>query len=241
MAVLREENDLPDGERCRAWLDVASAVDLAGTGGDGDRSLLFHALAQAEEVAGDDEDLRVECRSRAANAHWESYERTGDPASVDLAVDTVGGGTAPAARGRPTAARRADRLRHRSARAGRPPRHAAGRPPGPVDLLRRAVEGTLPDDRELPHRRYQLADAHVARYEAAHVLSDLYEADWLLGEAVRDSEEPQFQALFLLHRGIVAELLHARFGTVDHAEKAVEHYTRSGEHAREEGPAGRRP
>ncbi|MEU9641995.1 tetratricopeptide repeat protein [Streptomyces sp. NPDC048188] len=238
MAVLREENDLPDSERCRAWLDVASAVDLAGTGREGDRSLLFHALARAEEVAGDDEDLRVECRTRAANAHWESYERTGDPASVDLAVDTWEAALRLLREDDP-------RLPAVLTDCGTALRERAGRDDTPqdvhraVDLLRRAVEGTLPDDRELPHRRYQLADAHVARYEVAHVLSDLYEADWLLGEAVRDSEEPQFQALFLLHRGIVAELLHARFGTVDHAEKAVEHYTRSGEHAREEGPGGR--
>ncbi|MER6320638.1 SAV_2336 N-terminal domain-related protein [Streptomyces coelicoflavus] len=238
MAVLREENALPDTERCRAWLDVSSAVDLAGTQDDRDHSLIVHALERAEEAAGDDDDLRVECRTRAAHVHWESYERTGAPASLDVAVDTWESVVRLLREDDPrlpavltdcgvALRERADR------RDGTQDAHRA------VNLLRRAVDGTLPDDPELPHRRYKLADAHIGRFEAAHVLSDLYEADWLLGEAVRGAEDPQYRALFLMHRGIVAELLHARLGTVDHAEKAVEYYTRSSEHAREEGPAAR--
>ncbi|NEB22451.1 hypothetical protein, partial [Streptomyces coelicoflavus] len=238
MAVLREENALPDTERCRAWLDVSSAVDLAGTQDDRDHSLIVHALERAEEAAGDDDDLRVECRTRAAHVHWESYERTGAPASLDVAVDTWESVVRLLREDDPrlpavltdcgvALRERADR------RDGTQDAHRA------VNLLRRAVDGTLPDDPELPHRRYKLADAHIGRFEAAHVLSDLYEADWLLGEAVRGAEDPQYQALFLMHRGIVAELLHARLGTVDHAERAVEYYTRSSEHAREEGPAAR--
>ncbi|EHN71962.1 hypothetical protein SMCF_8617, partial [Streptomyces coelicoflavus ZG0656] len=238
MAVLREENALPDTERCRAWLDVSSAVDLAGTQGDRDHSLIVHALERAEEAAGDDDDLRVECRTRAAHVHWESYERTGAPASLDVAVDTWESVVRLLREDDP-------RLPAVLTDCGVALRERADRQDGTqdahraVNLLRRAVDGTLPDDPELPHRRYKLADAHIGRFEAAHVLSDLYEADWLLGEAVRGAEDPQYRALFLMHRGIVAELLHARLGTVDHAEKAVEYYTRSSEHAREEGPAAR--
>ncbi|MFC7816719.1 SAV_2336 N-terminal domain-related protein [Streptomyces sp. NPDC057367] len=238
MAVLREDNDLPNTGRCRAWLDVASAVDLAGTDDDRDHSLIVHALERAEEAAGDDEDLRVECRTRAGNVHWESYERTGAPVSLDLAVDTWEAVVRLLREDDPRLpAVLTDcgvALSERAGRHGAPQDvHRA------VDLLRRAVEGTLPDDPDLPHRRYRLAGAHFARFEVAHVLSDLYEADWLLGEAVRGSEEPPLQALFLIHRGTVAETLYERLGASDHAEKAVEYFTRAVGHAREGGAAAR--
>ncbi|MFH9733147.1 SAV_2336 N-terminal domain-related protein [Streptomyces sp. NPDC017260] len=245
MAVLSRENTLPDTERCRLWLDVASAVSLAeagtgtgtGDGDDGGHALLTHALERAQEAAGDDGELRVECRTRAASAHWESYERTGDPASLDLAVG---------------AWEAVVRLLHEDdprlpavlTDCGAALRERAGHHDSPqdthraVDMLRRAVDETPPDDPALPHRRSRLADAHVGRFHREHVLSDLYEADWLLGEAVRGSEEPRFQALYLMRRGIVALHLHTRLGTPDHADKAVEHYTQGAEHAREAGPEG---
>ncbi|WP_328562640.1 tetratricopeptide repeat protein [Streptomyces coelicoflavus] len=241
MAVLGEGNDLPDTERCRIWLDVASAVDLAGTGADGggDLDLLLHALERAQEAAGDDEELRVECRTRAAGAHWESYERTGDQGSLDLAVDTweavvrllrEDDPRLPAVLTDWGGALRERAGLHDSAQDT----HRA------VDLLRRAVDGTLPDDPELPYRRSLLADAYIGRFQREHVLSDLYEADWLLGEAVRGSaEQPRFEALYLLRRGVVAVQLYERLGTADHADKAVEYYTRSLEQAREAGPGAR--
>ncbi|MFJ6072360.1 SAV_2336 N-terminal domain-related protein [Streptomyces sp. NPDC093065] len=241
MAVLSEANDLPDTERCRIWLDVASAVDIAGpgTGSTGEPDLLLHALQRAQEAAGDDGELRVECRTRAASAHWESYERTGDRASLDLAADTW-----------ETVVRllREDDPRLPAVltdwggalceRAGR--HDSAQDTHRAVDLLRRAVDGTLPDDPELPYRRSLLADAYIGRFQREHVLSDLYEADWLLGEAVRGSaEQPRFQAMYLLRRGTVAVHLYTRLGTTGHADKAVEYYTRGLELAREAGPGAR--
>ncbi|MFA3874843.1 SAV_2336 N-terminal domain-related protein [Streptomyces sp. MMCC 100] len=241
MAVLSEGHDLPDTERCRVWLDVASAVDLAGTGteGGGDLDLLVHALERAQEAAGDDEELRVECRTRAASAHRESHERTGDPASLDLAVDTWESVVRLLREDDPRLpAVLTDWGEALSKRAGH---HDSARDTHrAVDLLRRAVDGTLPDDPELPYRRSLLADAHIGRFQREHVLSDLYEADWLLGEAVRGSaEQPRFQALYLLRRGTVAVQLYARLGTADHADKAVEYYTRGLEYAREAGPGAR--
>ncbi|MFF7606949.1 SAV_2336 N-terminal domain-related protein [Streptomyces parvulus] len=233
MTVLTGENALPAAERCRLWLDVASAVDLSGAGGaDGDHSLLTHALERAAEAAGDDEELRLECATRTARAHWTRHERTGDPAPLDLAVEAwesavrllpeddprlpvllTGHGTALHRRGEQ---RGAPRDAHRA-----------------VDVLRRAVDETHPDDPELPARRHLLAAAHVGRYHRAHVLSDLYEADWLLGEAVRAAEEPRFSARCLILRGTVAGYLYDRLGTADHLDKAVQHYARGVGHARE--------
>ncbi|MFD4261282.1 SAV_2336 N-terminal domain-related protein [Streptomyces sp. NPDC058534] len=234
-AALRAEHPLPAAERCRTWLDVASAAELAGPRQtDGEHPLLREALEQAlaAAAAADDDDLRIECHTRTARVHWDRHTRTGERHALDLAVDAwdaavrllreddprlpvvlTGHGTALHRRGEH---HDAPRDAHRA-----------------VDALRRAVDETFPDDPELPPRRRLLAAAHVGRYRHAHVLSDLYEADWLLGEAVRGSEEPRFLALCLILRGTVAEYLHDRLGTAGHLDKAVEHFTRGVGHARE--------
>ncbi len=228
-AALYPEHALPAVERSRTWLDVASAAEIEGpTGRDGEPRLLLIALDQALDAAGDDDALRTECHIRTAAARWASHLRTGDHRARELALQEwefallllheddprlpvvlTYCGTALCERRGPRDARRA------------------------VDLLRRAVDATFPDDPELPARRRLLADAHVRRYRQARVVSDLYEADWLLGEAVRGSEEPRFLALCLLSRGAAHEDLHERLGGADHLDQAARHYSEAAEHARE--------
>ena len=194
-----EEDFLPRAERCRAWLDLVSAMGLSWITREdgGDHRLLIHALNRATEAAGSDTDLRFECHTRTARVHWDRYERTGDPALLDRAVDAW----EPAVRLLPEDDPRLPVVLtdHGTALHRRGERHDAAQDAHrAVDVLRRAVDETHPDDPELPARRHLLAAAHVGRYRHAHVLSDLYEADWLLGEVVRAAEEPRFLARCLI-------------------------------------------
>ncbi|WP_411090598.1 SAV_2336 N-terminal domain-related protein [Streptomyces sp. 049-1] len=228
------EDFLPEAERCRAWLDLASAMGLSWITREdgGDHRLLVHALDRATEAAGSDTELRFECHTRTARVQRDRYERTGDPALLDRAVDAWDTAVRLLPEDDPrlpvVLTDHGTTLHRRGERHDAPQdAHRA------VDVLRRAVDETHPDDPELPARRHLLAAAHVGRYRHAHVLSDLYEADWLLGEAVRAAEEPRFLARCLILRGTVAEYLYDRLGTAGHLDEAVEHYARGAGHARE--------
>ncbi|MFJ4469138.1 SAV_2336 N-terminal domain-related protein [Streptomyces sp. NPDC089424] len=230
----RGKRVLSDEERCRTWLAVASATELARPAGESRERQTLYAVDQALRAAGEDLALRRECYARSARLYRAAYRRTLDPARLDHAVEAWAQaerlldaddpdrsdllfeyGTALMDRGR--ARKSADD----AARA--------------VSVLRTALQDTPPGHSGLAGRWSGLGQAHYRRYDIKRVLSDLYEAEWTIGEAVRSSEEPAFLADHWRLRASILALLHHRTDTLTHLHRAIEAYGRAAEHAEEAG------
>ncbi|MGW2570591.1 SAV_2336 N-terminal domain-related protein [Streptomyces sp. NPDC001537] len=238
LVAVRDQTVLPSAERCRIWLTVASAAEILQPPRDDhrERRLVQSAVDQALEAAGDDEELLLDCHLWAARVYRDRFERTGDRAHLDRVVEEWT--AAELLLGEDDARRHevltdfgVDLLRRGEYTGSAEDVNRA------VHLLRTAVEETTSGDPRLPSRQRQLALAHWRRYLLHGVLSDLYEADWILGEAVRgaDPEAHGFLALCWLERGNVCSALHDRTGEVGDLYKAANHYAQGVEEAREAG------
>ncbi|MFF9621468.1 SAV_2336 N-terminal domain-related protein [Streptomyces griseosporeus] len=234
MAAVRDETALPDADRSRIWLDVAEAVELQMPPRDDgrERRALVYAVEQALQAAGDDEQLRFRCLVWTASIHRERYQRSADPVQLDRAVEAweeaarLVGEDDP---GRPIVLSSLGlvlAVRHGVSGAAEDAAKS-------FEYLRQAVDATLPDDPDLPMRRRNLAEAYARRYGLTHVLTDLYEADWLLAEAVRGSEDPVFLAECWTGRGTVHRQLYERTEAVADLHRAIDCLTRAVEYGEE--------
>lgn len=233
-AALGDGTGLADGERCRIWLDLASALEiqLPADGDDSAWAELADAVEEALRAAGDDDELRFDCFVRVAAVHRVRYQRTGDPAHLDLVVEAWEEGLSllsaddsrrPAVLGVVGLA-----LRRRHGLTG-----AVEDAFRSVRYQREAVELSPPDGPEVSLRRRDLADAYRTRYRVTDVLTDLYEADWLLAEAVRGSDDPAFLAQCWISRGDVHRRLYERTEAIRDLHTSIDCFTRGVEHGEE--------
>ncbi|MEU0245286.1 SAV_2336 N-terminal domain-related protein [Streptomyces sp. NPDC006235] len=236
LAAVREETALPDTERCTIWLDMASAIEIHQPPRDDgpERRSLMHAVEAALEAAGDDKALRFACHERAAHIHRARYDRSGYQLHLDRAIDAWSEAEPLLDEDDP---RRPDvlsgfgrALLERASTVDLP-----GDITRAIDLLRRAVDASFPDDPRLPLRRQHLGTAHFLRFGLHEVLSDLYEAEWLFGEAARGSDDPGFLGQCWLNRGTAQEFLHSRTGVLARLHQAADCFSQAADHAREAG------
>jgi tetratricopeptide (TPR) repeat protein len=232
LAAVGDESALPAAERCRVWLDAAAAIEIQQPlRGDGrERRMLLYAVDQALAAAGDDDALRFECHAWAARIYRARYDETGSLDQLRRAVEAwtqaegLLGEDDPR---RPTMLTEFGLVLFETARI-EGTHGDAGRA---VELLRRAIDESPPEDPGLPERLADLGLAYFTRYTFQHVLSDLYEAEWLFGEAVRGSDDPVFLAQCWIRRGSTLLFLHDRTHSRSRLEQALECYGRAAEYA----------
>ncbi|MFD7433436.1 SAV_2336 N-terminal domain-related protein [Streptomyces sp. NPDC059861] len=231
----RTKRVLSDEERCRTWLAVASATELARPADDeGRERQTLYAVDQALRAAGEDLALRRECYARSARLYRAAYRRTRDAARLDHAVEAWAQAERLLGADDPD---RSDLLfEYGTALMDRGvARKSADDAARAVSVLRTALQDTPPGHSGLAGRWSGLGRAHYGRYDIKRVLSDLYEAEWTIGEALRSSEEPAFLADHWRLRASMLALLHHRTDTLTHLHRAIEAYGRAAEHAEEAG------
>ncbi|OLZ62684.1 hypothetical protein AV521_41130 [Streptomyces sp. IMTB 2501] len=236
VAAAGDESLLPDAVRCRVWLDAAAAIEIEQPPReDGrERRTLLYAVEEALRAAGDDEELRFECHVWAARIYGDRYAHSADRTQLDRAIDAWSEAGSLLGLDDPrrpeTAADLGRALLERFVQAGSPDDLARA-----VHVLRRAVEQSLPDDPQLPLRRRNLADAYIMRYRRTDVLTELYEADWLLGEAVRGADDPVHLAQCWNSRAYLALELYGRTEAVTHLHTAIDCFGKAVAYAEEAG------
>ncbi|EST32697.1 tetratricopeptide repeat protein [Streptomyces roseochromogenus] len=230
------DTPLPDAVRCRIWLDAAAAIEIEQPPReDGrERRTMLYAVDEALQAAGDDKELRFECYAWAAGIYRDRYDHSGDLTQLDRAVDAWSQAGSLLDMDDPRRPETADDL-------GRALFERFGQAEVPDDLaravlvMRRAVEQSLPDDPRLPVRRRSLADAYITRYRKTGVLTELYEADWLLGEAVRGSDDPVHLTLCWNSRANLSLELYERNEAIAHLHTAIDCFSKAVAHAEEAG------
>ncbi|MDI3404568.1 SAV_2336 N-terminal domain-related protein [Streptomyces cavernicola] len=110
--------------------------------------------------------------------------------------------------------------------------------PGQLDrcvrAFRAALDLTAASDPEAPRRHLLFAVSLISRYRHGEALSDLHEADWALGVAMREGDD-EIVAYAALHRGRVADALARRTGAHRYRVTAADHYRRCVEEAEQLG------
>ncbi|GGS91947.1 SAV_2336 N-terminal domain-related protein [Streptomyces chromofuscus] len=234
-SAVRGRRVLSDEERCRAWLAVASATGIAWPADDeGRERQTLYAVDQALRAAGEEPALRCECYVRAARVYQAAYDRTGDLDQLDRAVTAWAQAERLLGEDEPG---RADVLSEygRALMSRSRARASAEDVTLAVSVLRTALQDTPQGHPDIPARWARLGLAHLRRYETQEVLSDLYEAEWTMGEAIRSTEEPGHLANFWMLRAPVLEALHDRTDTLTYLHRAIEALGHAVEHAREAG------
>ncbi|MCC5478987.1 SAV_2336 N-terminal domain-related protein [Streptomyces barringtoniae] len=230
------ETALPDAERCRIWLDAAAAIEIEQPPRDDgrERRTLVYAVEEALRAAGDDEALRYKCHAWAARIYSDRYAHSADRTQLDRAIDAWSEALSLLGEDDPRRPRVLTGLGlalsvrwHGSEEAQDAFRS--------VDHLREAVDLSPPDDPQLPVRRRSLADAYIMRYRLTRVLTELYEADWLLGEAVRGAEGPVLLTQCWNSRANLSLELYERTGAVVHLHTAIDRYSKAVAYAEEAG------
>ncbi|MDI3385963.1 SAV_2336 N-terminal domain-related protein [Streptomyces sp. B-S-A8] len=94
-----------------------------------------------------------------------------------------------------------------------------------VRSLRAALDLTVGSDPRASGRHLLFAVALRARFRRGAALSDLHEADWALGVAMREGED-DVVAYAAYHRGQVADALARRTGAHKYRVTAADHYRR---------------
>jgi tetratricopeptide (TPR) repeat protein len=236
LVAVRPEDVLPAPERCRAWLDVASALEIVQPAReDGrERRLILGAVEQAMAAAGDDTALRYECHVWAARTYRARYDATGRDKDLDSSVAAWKEAVLLLDQDDPrTAGVLAEYGTALISRGQK--RSSAEDADAAVRTLRSAVDETAETDPELPQRRMQLGVAYVIRFEASEILSDLYEADWIFGEAARAADETGAAVSARILQGSVAQVLASRTGMADHLHNASRYYRNAADRALDDG------
>ncbi|MFC9913886.1 SAV_2336 N-terminal domain-related protein [Streptomyces sp. NPDC127197] len=235
LAALMGEPVLSDVERCRAWLAVASATELAGSvSGAVEVGPLVEAWQEALAAAGNDEALRLECLLLIARMSWSGYQNARDERQLDSAIEAWTQAERLLGEDHPD---RPDMLAAFGAALLEKARlqDAIDTASRAVVVLRAALQETPMAHPDIPVRWMNLSLAHFRRYELQEVLSDLYEAEWLLGEAIRCADQPEFLVRCWTTRGAMLTSLYSRTATLTHLHRAIECYGQAVELAREEG------
>ncbi|WP_353944680.1 SAV_2336 N-terminal domain-related protein [Streptomyces sp. HUAS MG91] len=209
------------------WLGLATALEIQGEESDS----VGEALDQALAAAGDSSAQRFECLVRVGRFWDARFEETGEPAAADRAVtaweqasDLLGQDDD----------RRADTLTNYGRALldrGSPPDSSNDDHLTAVRLLKDAVAATPGGHPMLPIRQTVLARACIMRFQAQGVVTDLHEADWILAEASRETDDDAALALVWSLRAFGTYLLAGRTEKRDLLYLALRHNETALEHA----------
>ncbi|MGW1022993.1 SAV_2336 N-terminal domain-related protein [Streptomyces sp. NPDC002577] len=100
-----------------------------------------------------------------------------------------------------------------------------------VRIFREAVDGTPGTSPDLPQYRLHLGSALLRRYRMSGALTDLHEADWILGAAARGTASRALSAMAWTLCGEAAAALAEATGATGRLSEAADHYRRAVEDA----------
>ncbi|MFF8844629.1 SAV_2336 N-terminal domain-related protein [Streptomyces sp. NPDC015127] len=228
------------------WVALAESWELAGAGHDeeGGREGARVALAEGRAVAeahasgAERDELVADCLERLARVE---APRPGEPEEaarrrLDRVVEIWDEAVRRTPRDSPEYA---GRLEHHgsalSDRAVAGGTQAEKDSDDAVRLLRRAVALTSETDPDLAGRRCRLGRALLRRFRTGAALTDLHEADWILGAAARGADSADIRAVSHATRGEVAEELGRATGATARFADAAAHYLKASEAAYADG------
>ncbi|MFE7134131.1 SAV_2336 N-terminal domain-related protein [Streptomyces sp. NPDC057638] len=221
------------GELQRAWLDYADAIEFSDEDPDDDTRLrILQALDQARRNVGDDEETHAHILLRMARLLEQRYAATGSWAHRDSAIAAWAEALPLLPPGHPERAGVLTSLGRQLTERG-VDKDAPGDVHLAVRALRGAIDGTPTAHPELPGRRALLGQAYLERFRAEGALADLHEADWTLGAAARDADDPELAAYAWWHRSLTSALLARRTTDRGRLRSAVG-YLREAERGAEE-------
>lgn len=217
-------------ELAQICLDVASALDLTRHAARDPRirRRIVDVLNEGLEYAADDQEQRSVCFDRLGETYLTTHELTREPSDLESAIWSwwQSAGCLPL----DDAAR--PRLLHRLGLA----LQKAGEWSDAVRVLRMAVDEVPEHDPELSRYRVEFGEALLRRNLSEGGLSDLHEADWILGTAARETDDDGLAARAWTVRGTVARHLALRTGQpsewnamADHLVRAIELLTERGD------------
>ncbi|MGP3951919.1 SAV_2336 N-terminal domain-related protein [Streptomyces sp. 7N604] len=235
LAELAEE-PWPDDELARVWLDLAEARELAAGGlmDDAVYGSVKEALSRARQLAEQNRELRIECLWKSAEAGWSRHQQTGGIGELALAEMWLDAAANLAGRNHPLHAQLLT-FRGQALSKSAPLRASAADAEQAVRCLREALAETPDGHPELARRRLLFGDALRLRFEYGRSLVDLHEADWILGAAARESEEPEIVARASLLRGDVAVALARITGSRERRQRGADDYRRAAVFAERQG------
>ncbi|MEU6097468.1 SAV_2336 N-terminal domain-related protein [Streptomyces sp. NPDC047079] len=218
-------------ELTRICLDMAGALDLTRDAERDPRTRrrITTVLGQALDHAGDDTALRSECFDRLGEAYLASYELTRDTDDLEAAVWSWWQATGELPLDDPA---RPGLLLRLGLALG-----AAGEWTDAVRVLRMAVDESSEQDPELPRRRVELGDALLHRNLRQGGLSDLHEADWIVGTAARETDDDLLAARAWRLRAAAAGRLAEHTAQWSDWEAVADHLLRAAELYRDLGLA----
>ncbi|MEU6840626.1 SAV_2336 N-terminal domain-related protein [Streptomyces sp. NPDC046716] len=226
--IFLEKSTDPDAEAC---LGLAAALGILGE----DPAAVVAALDEALAAAAEASPERFEALTRTAEFWDERYRDSGERDDIDRAVDAWERALQPLG---PDDEKRAETLTHHGRalleRAMLPDTSAEDSHLA-VQALREAVDATPGGHRLLPYRRIVLARACITRFQGQGVSSDLHEADWILAEAARESDDPAELVLIWFLRSVGTRLLADRTARRDLLHVALQHIETALETAAESG------
>ncbi|MFP1626649.1 SAV_2336 N-terminal domain-related protein [Streptomyces sp. 5K101] len=221
------------------WTELAESCELALTGLDEEsgRQRALAALAEARAVAeahasgAERDDLLADCAERIALIESRRFQEAADGAGrhLDRAVDALAEAVRLTPADSPLHAGRLES--HGNALLDRVRTGRAGDIGDAVRLLRQSLAETPSGAPELAYRRLLLGMALLLRFEATDALTDLHEADWILGAAARGADSAEVAANAHAARGSVASRLGRRTGSTARLAAAAAHYRNAAEAA----------
>ncbi|WP_406442399.1 SAV_2336 family protein [Streptomyces sp. NBC_01613] len=222
LPLLAAEGAAPH-ELCRICLDTAAALDLTRHAERDPRTRrrVVNVLNQALEYAGDDGELRSVCFDRLGEAYLATRALT--QAAEDLEAAVWSWWQAAGALPLDDPARPGLLHRLGLALGGAQEWNDA------VRVLRMAVDETSESDPELPRYRVELSEALLHRNLSQGGLSDLHEADWILGTAARETDDALLAARAWRLRALATERLAEHAGRRSDLEAVADHLLRAAE------------
>ncbi|MFE2044066.1 SAV_2336 N-terminal domain-related protein [Streptomyces sp. NPDC059477] len=210
-------------ELARVCLDTAEALELTGPArtDPGVRRSVVDVLQQALDHAAGDDTLRSLCFDRLGGAYLTTHGLTRAPQDLESAVWSWW----QAAGALPLDDPARPALLHRLGLALGTAREWNDA----IRVLRMAVDESQAHDPELPGHRVELGEALVRRFRDRGGLSDLHEADWILGTAARESDDGLLAARAWRLRADAARRLAERTGARSDLEDVPEHLLRAAE------------
>ncbi|MGW1163277.1 SAV_2336 N-terminal domain-related protein [Streptomyces sp. NPDC002513] len=219
-------------ELTRICLDTAGALDLTRDAEHDPptRRRITAVLQQALDYAGDVTELRAECLDRLGEACLATYGLTRATDDLEAAVRSWWQATGELPRDDPA---RPGLLLRLGLALG-----AADAWTDAVRVLRTAVDESSEQDPELPRRRVELGEALLHRNQRQGGLSDLHEADWIVGTAARETDDDLLAARAWRLRAVAAGRLAAHTAQRSDWEAVADHLLRAADLYRDLDLAG---
>ncbi|MFC8919029.1 SAV_2336 N-terminal domain-related protein [Streptomyces sp. NPDC057116] len=211
------------------WMAVASAEELAGSDG-ATLTRVRRALERARAVAarypsweGRDEHL-VDCLQQMVRVRLQLYGPDDGHEPVDETIAILEEALRLAPSGTPL--HREVLIKYGSTLLVRQP-VAVEDVEAVVRILREAVDLSSEASEELAAYRVQLGHALYQRFRLRGSLTDLHEADWILGAGARGTADPRVSGLAWMIRGDVAVQLRRTTGAAVRLTEAADHFRRA--------------